>query len=927
MSRTTTVATLSELYAALKTAGGGDTILLKGGDYGNFELMAKSGFDYQFPSSVTIASADPANPAVFSGVDVRDAKNLTFDSIKFDYTFKEGTPLWVKPFIFSNSENITIRNSVFDGDVAYNTSSEADGYGYGIGLVMRACDGTTIENNEIFGFHRGLTMGSGDNAVIRGNEIHSIRSDGMNFSQMQGILIENNYIHDFENSEGSGDHSDMIQFWTNNTSEPSTDIIIRGNRLDIGEGDSTQSIFMRNDQVDRGLAGTEMYYQNVLIENNTITNAHAHGISVGETNGLVIRNNSVLHSDGGAVDGADRSSEIPRINVAGSSTNVSISYNVTSAITGPSGQTGWFVKNNAFVQDQSPLDAGYYGNVFISSTLVPADGVHQFIGVPGGMIETLGAGSTLTRDFDSMTKTLAHFQVTESPISAAARLFDARDTIPNFDNLPVGTTFTWDFGDGTTGKGAAVSHIYATGGRYTATLTVRTPDGQSDTQGTRIDIAGADILSFDLKNGFTAYGYGEAEQLAIKTGSAGIALQGLGIAASVDRDHLTEILETDNFKIDLQIKASATSSQGEVFRLHQSFIAQVDKNGELNFLVFPKGEQMVTLKTTGAQLNDMKLHDISITFDEGILRATVDGVVLGQSTMNSVLRADGEANLNFGTGSGSSNFASTISAFSITIDEDDFQSGLAQTLPETGSSLFPREPAPGEESVAGSLVHYAPGSETTVSETSAPVPNGGEVTNLTTAPSWSFEGTYGLTTASAINTSGSARLLTTGSDVDLEFGGGQGVAALGRLTAFEASDKLGFSVDFQRNSTNDGDVRLVWNHLKLGLELVDDGLRVRVATADDGFKSFVVKNLGLQDLDAHNAVVMVDSKEDRLQVVLDDKVVLDVKDADFDIVGAGGREWGWKLGSAWSDALNGRITDFDLGDRFDFLNTPDGLVA
>ena len=926
MSTTTTVATLTELYAALKTAGGGDTILLQGGDYGKFQLMAKSGFNYQFPSNVTIASADPLNPAVFSGVDVREGKNITFDGIKFDYTFTAGTPIWVKPFIFSNSQNITIRNSTFDGDVASGVSQEADGYAYGIGLVMRNCDGSTIENNEIFNFHRGLTMGSGDNAVIRGNEVHSIRSDGMNFSMMKGVLIEGNYIHDFENSEGSADHSDMIQFWTNGATEASRDIIIRGNRLDVGNGDNTQSIFMRNDQVDRGLAGSEMYYQNVLIENNLITNAHAHGITIGETNGLIIRNNSVLHSDGGNVDGADRTSEIPRINVAGSSTNVTIEYNVTSMITGPSGQAGWNVKNNAFVQDQSPLLPGYYGDEFVSSTLNPADGVHQFVSVSGGMIQQLGAGAGATKAFAPTANTEAHFQVYDSTTDAAARVFDASGTIANFSSLPAGTTFTWDFGDGTTTTGATATHSYAQGGHYNATLTVRLPNGQSDTQGAKIDIAGSDILSFDLSKGLVAYGYGQETQLDSSALSNGIAIQSQGVAVSIDRGHMTEIFEADNFKIDLKIQASATSSVGEVFRLHQSFIAQVDGNGELSFRVFPKDQPMVEIKTKGALLNDMSLHDISIEFDNGIIRAVVDGAVLAEAQMPSVLRAMGDANLNFGSGSGGINFASTISAFTITTDEQDFQSGVATTISQTNTAWSAAvEPAPIEvvSSESSPNDHLdQPLLDTTQTNTSAPTSE-----STTDSSAWSFKADYSLSEGSIVKASGTAKVVTTGTDTDLEFGGGQGQATLGRVEALEASDKLGFSVDFQRDNTDGGDVRLVWNHLKMGLELVDDGLRVRVATADEGFKSFTVKNLGLQDLESHNAVVMVDTKDDRLQVVLDNKVVLDVNNVDFDVIDAGGREWGWKLGSAWSDAMTGRITDFDLGDRFEFLGTNDGLTA
>ena len=88
----------------------------------------------------------------------------------------------------------------------------------------------------------------------------------------------------------------MIQFWTNGTTSPSTNITISENFLDSGNGEWTQSIFMRNEAVDSQGAGTEMFYQNVLIENNVIYNAHTHGITVGEADGLIIRNNTILQN-------------------------------------------------------------------------------------------------------------------------------------------------------------------------------------------------------------------------------------------------------------------------------------------------------------------------------------------------------------------------------------------------------------------------------------------------------------------------------------------------------------------------------------------------------------------------------------------------------------------------------------------------------
>ena len=151
--------------------------------------------------------------------------------------------------------------------------------------------------------------------------------------------------------------------------------------------------------------------------------------------------------------------------------------------------------------------------------------------------------------------------------------------------------------------------------------------------------------------------------------------------------------------------------------------------------------------------------------------------------------------------------------------------------------------------------------------------------------------------------------------------GQQRVVTLADGSVAHMNTASAFSVDFSRQPDSGGGQRLVWNHLKAGLSLSADGLVVQVATADQGLKSFAIKGLGLNDTDKHNAAVLIDAMHDRLQVVLDDNVVLDVSNVDFDIVGAGGREWGWTLGSAWNHDFTGDVYAFSVDTHFDFIDT------
>ena len=154
-----------------------------------------------------------------------------------------------------------------------------------------------------------------------------MRSDGFNFADVDNVLIEGNHFESFIGSLDSSDHRDFIQFWTTSTTSPSTNVVIRENLLDVGDGDWTQSIFIRNELVDQGHAGQEFFYSNFLIEDNIIRNTHQHGITVGEVDGLVIRNNTVMEGQGDNTSGTT-----PRINVSEDALNVTITQNIAHDI-------------------------------------------------------------------------------------------------------------------------------------------------------------------------------------------------------------------------------------------------------------------------------------------------------------------------------------------------------------------------------------------------------------------------------------------------------------------------------------------------------------------------------------------------------------------------------------------------------------------
>ena len=602
---TISVSNVSGLTAAMAQAKAGDTILLASGNYGAFA----TGNDYA--STVTIKSADAGSPATFSSVSLNGATGITFDTINFDYKYSAGDPTHVTPFSVRDSANIAFKNSVFDGDVASGLDAISNGYAVGRGLAISGSNGVTVENCEMKTWLRGMVVGSSDNINIVDNNIHSIRSDGMDFAQVTKVLIEGNYIHDFRGAPGSQDHADFIQFWTTGTTKPSTDITIRNNILDVGQGSWAQSIFIRNELVDLGKAGESMYYKNLLIENNTISNAHTHGITVGETDGLIIRNNILTAAD----------------------------LNMANPV------------NAAYVDRAGGLTAGI---------LVP---------------KILLKGES--------------------------------------DNLVV------------TGN-AFVDAPWYTGPRL---------------------------------SGFTSQ-------------------------------------------------------------------------------------------------SDWKVSGNTQYANEGSVPA----------------------------GTGASGSGSTPTP-------------TPTPMPTpTPTPESPPEPTP---------------TPTPVPVSKLPVIDD-YVLNIATLPKAALKD--------------SAKVVTIDGEKMISLDGTKDYVALGRLRAFEKAEVISFEIDFSRDVADGKDARLVWNHMKYGLTLSGDGLVINVATAREGFKTIRVDNLGLNDTDNHSIRVILDSVSNRLQVVLDGKVVFNTTSTDLKFVGAGGHEAGWTLGTPWNRFFDGEISDFRVEAKADFISNSTTLA-
>lgn len=656
----TLVTTSPELRTALAAARPGDVLILAPGTYAPTDLKTDPGRT-QDDAVITIRSQDTANPAAFAGLKVKGVVGVIFDGVTFDYTFSPGDNGPDKkginwPFMVTGCTNVTIRNSLFDGDLATEGAPEDVGFPTATGLVVRGTRGLVLEDNVFTMWGRALAIDGSARVEILANDIHSIRMDGMDLAAINGVLIEGNHIHDFKRSLASKDHADMIQFWTAGTKSPSRNITIRENVFDSGIGAYTQSIFMRNELVDQKKAGAEMYYQDVLIEQNVIINAHLHGITLGETNGLTIRNNTLIHNT--SSDGPDNNPKlwIPRINVSGLSNNVSITANISDQPLQPRGRADWVISDNLLVQDRNPGGPGYYDSVFMAArTGDPAD-ISIYAYRPGGPADRPGLGADALRPDrigaltlaaqsagpvrpgvpqvpppDGATVLTAFVQVIPDDRYLNRFRFDASQSfIPAQGGK---ATYDWEI-EGETAQGPVIQRDFATPGPHQVTLVLKIADGTSDEARATVNVPETVVLRFDPASGaMIANGpKGPATLTDLPLADAGgskVVMTGAAKPYQVPPALVGGLFGATDFNLKLRFRTDGSpKGAGEILRVHQVLVLAIAANGGAELQLFQSGAaRPQVLKTAPLRLQDGQWHDLEVRFDATAGKAAlwVDG--------------------------------------------------------------------------------------------------------------------------------------------------------------------------------------------------------------------------------------------------------------------------------------------------------------
>jgi Ca2+-binding RTX toxin-like protein len=250
-----TINSAKALVPALKKAAPGDVILLEPGIYSGLVLRSLD------LGGVTIQSKDPARPAVFADLFVRDSSGITFRNLEF--AVDPAKILY--SFQIFGSKDIHLDRLSVHGTLNDNPADDK------IGLMIRQSENVSVTNSTFQQLWHAISFLDSRGLDILGNDFHDLRTDGVRGGGTSDITISGNRFSDFYPADG--DHPDAIQFWTTHTTAPAGKIVITDNIIVRGEGEAVQGIFLR-DQVGN------LPFQDVTIANNKVVGGMYNGIAV-----------------------------------------------------------------------------------------------------------------------------------------------------------------------------------------------------------------------------------------------------------------------------------------------------------------------------------------------------------------------------------------------------------------------------------------------------------------------------------------------------------------------------------------------------------------------------------------------------------------------------------------------------------------------
>jgi hypothetical protein len=317
----TTITTTAALAAALTAAQGGETFTLPPGPLDSLGLR-----HVEPASTVVIASADPANPAVIAGMEFDSCQHLTFSDIE----------------VRLNARTQTVCDVAYSSGIRFQRVDFADAPGSSnAGLLFKNSSSVSVDTCNFHDSGTFVRNVNSDHVTISNSIFHDGQGDGIQSNGSSFVTLLGNRFTDFNPS--GGDHPDAMQFFTYGQTAPATDILVQDNVVTRGKGGIVQGVFMGNE--------AHIPYERVKILGNGLAGTMYNGIAINAASDVEISHNYVLpYVDMGSSIGA------------GPVTGLVMDGNCTAGPIDTAGSSGVSVSNTQTIQpaavgDDSALKA------------------------------------------------------------------------------------------------------------------------------------------------------------------------------------------------------------------------------------------------------------------------------------------------------------------------------------------------------------------------------------------------------------------------------------------------------------------------------------------------------------------------------------------------------------------------------------------
>ncbi|GAA4770050.1 right-handed parallel beta-helix repeat-containing protein [Novosphingobium ginsenosidimutans] len=434
-----TVTNSTELANAISKAAAGDEIKVAAGEYPSLSIRYKLA-----DTPIKITALDPSNPPVFNSVVIFGSTGIVLDGLTYKLIPSATSTSASSAITITQSSGISVLNSKITGGPSVNgvdpSSTVLDATGnvlglpVGRGIMINKSSDIRIEGNDISLFHKGVVMAQSNGVTIHNNEIHDLRSSPIVGSALNDITISSNHTYNYTPwawGTSYGDHGDLIHIWTdaNYQTTASKNIIIKDNFLTQGTGTAMLGIFLANNSTPFG-------YENVVIQNNIISNANNQALRLEHVQGIVTGNTAIA-PDNSMVKGS------PGL-IAAEGSSLTITNNLLGHVTVYTDSTS-VQSGNMIITRADPNAAGYYGKVFINglATLPKLEDLAKIDGITAGAVLTW-AGQLAWEASTTTTTTTTTTTDTSGTISPGTVLVEPvpADSTTSGSTSPTSTTTT-----------------------------------------------------------------------------------------------------------------------------------------------------------------------------------------------------------------------------------------------------------------------------------------------------------------------------------------------------------------------------------------------------------------------------------------------------------------------------------------------------